>query len=197
MHSKWNCLQLVTGLLLLTCMALSCISHDKLISLNQNDRDPGNIKSDSLISESHLQHVGAYRIKPFDQLIININTFEGNTEEFLKREFSSDSEYSSRSDYEPAALYYKSYLVSDSGYILLPLISKVHVENKTLFELKTMLDTAYSSYLKFASANVKLANMHISVFGEVQAPGVYYLYDEQTTLMDAISLAEDFTDFVN
>lgn len=197
MHSKWNCLQLIATLLLCTCMASSCVSHDKLISLNANDRDPGDIRSDSLIRDSYLQHLGAYRIKPFDQLIININTFEGNTEEFLKREFSSDSEYSSRSDYEPAALYYKSHLVSDSGYIHLPLISKVYVEDKTLLEVKTMLDTAYSSYLKFASANVKLANMHVSVLGEVEAPGVYYLYNEQTTLVDAISLAGDFTDFAN
>ena len=197
MQIKWNWFQIITLLLLGVIVQSSCVSHEKLIALNEADPDPGDFKSDIPVRESQLEHLGAYRIKSQDQLIININTFEGSTEEFLKREFASDSEYSSRNNYEPAALYYKSYIVSDSGFIHLPIISKVYVADKTLMEVKMTLDTAYNAYLKFASANVKLANMHITVMGEVDAPGVYYLYDDQTTLLDAISFAGDFTDFAN
>jgi polysaccharide export outer membrane protein len=42
-----------------------------------------------------------------------------------------------------------------------------------------------------------LANPRITVLGEVQQPGMHYLYNEQNSMLDAIGLAGDFTDFSN
>jgi protein involved in polysaccharide export with SLBB domain len=63
--------------------------------------------------------------------------------------------------------------------------------------LKTRLDSAYAPYLKFASTNVKLANLRVTILGEVENPGVHYFFNNQTTILEAISLAGDFTDFGN
>jgi polysaccharide export outer membrane protein len=48
-----------------------------------------------------------------------------------------------------------------------------------------------------ASTSVKLANLRVTILGEVENPGVHYFFSNQTTILEAISLAGDFTDFGN
>ena len=39
--------------------------------------------------------------------------------------------------------------------------------------------------------------MRVTILGEVESPGVHYFFNNQTTILEAISLAGDFTDFGN
>ena len=52
-------------------------------------------------------------------------------------------------------------------------------------------------YLKDATVIVKLISFKISVIGEVNRPGTYNNYNNQLTVLEAISMAGDITDYGN
>jgi polysaccharide export outer membrane protein len=168
-----------------------------MITLNGSEEDPIDLKSDQLVQYTQLQKFESYKIRPFDQLLVKVNAFDGSTEEFLNREFKTENTFTRDIDYNPASLYFNSYFVDEAGFIHLPLLGDIEVVGLTAPQIKTKLDEAYLPYLKFASTSVKLSNSRVTVFGEVDAPGVYYLYNEKNTILDAISMAGDFTEFGN
>ncbi len=174
-----------------------CVSHKDLVTLNGNEQVSDDMRSAEIKTNTRVYPFKPHLIQPFDQLMIRINAFDGSTEEFLNREFTTEHVYSKDINYDPPSLYFNSYTVDGDGNIYLPLLDKVLVKGLTLSELKIKLDKEYAPYLKFASTNVKLANMRVTVIGEVKDPGVHYLHNERATLLDAIGLAGDFTDFSN
>lgn len=180
------------------CLVLmqSCVSHKELITLNGADPEMERAMNSEL-STGELRSPGLFIIQPSDLLIININAFQGNTTEFLQQEFASRNLNNGNREFGPDALYYSSYEVNDSGYITLPLIEKVKAAGLNTHELKIKLDSAYTPYLKTTSTSVKLANMRVTILGEVERPGLHYFFNNQTTILEAISLAGDFTDFGN
>lgn len=175
----------------------SCVSKKSMISLNGADEIPVDLKSDQLVQYTQLHSFESYKIRPFDQLLVKVNAFDGSTEEFLNREFKTENTFTRDIDYNPASLYFNSYFVDEAGYIHLPLLGDIEVKGLTAQQIKVKLDEAYLPYLKFASTSVRMSNNRVTVFGEVERPGVYYLYNEKNTILDAISMAGDFTEFGN
>lgn len=176
--------------------AQSCVSHKELISLNGSD--PEIERGLNLpIMEGNLNIPKMFVIQPSDLLVININAFEGSTSEYLQQEFASRTQNNANREFGPSDIYYNSYEVDYEGYLELPLLDRFKVAGLNTTELKSKLDSAYTPYLKFASTSVKLANLRITVLGEVESPGVHYFFNNQTTILEAISMAGDFTDFSN
>ncbi|MCB0550397.1 MAG: polysaccharide biosynthesis/export family protein [Phaeodactylibacter sp.] len=174
----------------------SCVGYKDLVTFNATDDGPETLISDSTIQVTPTPGFQEYQIKPYDQLMIKINAFDGSTEEFLNREFGvATGTPNVRS--LPEDIYFRSIAVSDSGTIVLPLLGEIKVEGMTTLQLKAKLDESYKPYLRFVSTNVKLANMRVTVLGEVSSPGVFYLYQDRNTILDAIGLAGDFTEFGN
>ncbi len=185
-------------ILLVGTFFTSCIKHSELISLNGDDQEVKKGEGvDTSVVYNELHDFEAYKVQPFDQLMIKVNAFDGSTEEYLNREFSSANVFSREIAYDPASLYFNSYTVDEGGEITLPLIGNIKISAMTISDVKKHLDEAYKPHLKLVSTSVKLANMRITVFGEVNRPGVQYLYNEKNTLLDAISSAGDITDFGN
>ncbi len=182
---------------MLGMMLQSCVSHQSLVTLNGEETVSKDLKADELVQYTQLQNFETYKIRPFDQLMIKVNAFGGSTEEFLSREFRTENTFTRDIDYNPASLYFNSYLVDESGFIHLPLIGDIEVANLTTPQIKVKLDEAYLPYLKFASTSIKLSNSRVTVIGEVAKPGVYYLYNEKNTILDAVSMAGDFTEYGN
>lgn len=182
---------------MIVLLGQSCVAHKDLVTMNQDNEISKDLRRGSAVVRSQPIDFVPYRIQAHDQLMIRINAFDGSTEEFINREFSTDNANSQNIEYDPKSMYFISYSVSDSGFIFLPILENVKVTGLTVNELKVKLDEAYKPYLKFAYANVKLANSRITIVGEVTDPGIHYLYNEKNTLMEAIALAGDFTDFSN
>lgn len=174
----------------------SCVSHKELITLNGDD-PPMERGLNRTLQENPLRTPGSFVIQPADLLVININAFEGNTTQFLQQEFAMRNLNNGSREFGPNALYYNSYEVDGNGYITLPLLDTIKVSGLTTNELKSRLDEDYKPYLKMASTSVKLANLRVTILGEVENPGVHYFFSNQTTILEAISLAGDFTDFGN
>lgn len=189
--------KLASLLLSITLLLPSCIPHKDLVTLNGNESLPADFRSDKLMHTTQIQNYTVYTVHPLDQLMIRVNAFEGSTEQFLNREFDNNNSSGQQQNYDPASLYFNTYTIDEKGYINLPVVEKVQVKGLSIAEIKEKLDEAYKPYLKFASTTVKLANSRITIMGEVNNPGVHYLYNDQNTILDAISMAGDFTDFGN
>ncbi len=181
------------GMLLLQ----SCVSHKEITSLNGKENVPKDLRTEKEISTSVLYKFKPYEIQPYDQLMIRLNAFDGSTEDFLNREFSVNSDGGNNIDFSPETVYFSSFSVDEKGNIDLPFLGSKKVSGMTVKQLKKELDKDYEPHLRFASALVKLGNKRFTVIGEVNDPGVYYMYNEQVTLLDAIGMAGDFTDFAN
>jgi polysaccharide export outer membrane protein len=81
------------------------------------------------------------------------------------------------------------YIVDKDGFVTLPGIGKVHVLGMTLEESEKEIALKANQYLKEVTAKVRLLNYKVTVIGEVNGPGVYYNYNPEFTVFDAISMA--------
>lgn len=175
---------------LLTTLLSSCISIDNLTYL-QRDEAQANIGVDSLMVPPKRQ---PYRVQPFDNLLINLNSYEGNTSGFInQKEVNANGNQNINDGY----MYVSGYSVNDTGYIQLPVIGSMKVAGLTIEEIKERIDQKLTSQVKLPESRVRLANFRVTILGEVNKPGAVYVYDSQLTLPDALGLAGDLTFFAN
>ncbi len=186
----------------------SCVSHEEILYF---ENDPNKIPNSTLStiqdSKTHpeapylpasvLPYYNTYMktnylVKPFDNLFIRINNFQNNTADFL----NSNTE-GTRVQIGPAQMYVSSFSVEEDGTIDFPLIGKVFVKGQNFNQIKAHLDSALNPYLAQPSSVVKLANFRVTILGEVQDPGIKYIYNDKLTLMQAIGHARGFTDLAN
>lgn len=86
------------------------------------------------------------------------------------------------------------YIVNNQGQIDLPRIGFLPVEGLTVKELKTVLQSKWSPYVKDLLVNVQLQGFTVNLLGEFKIPGAKTVSSEKLTLMDALSLAGGLTD---
>lgn len=93
--------------------------------------------------------------------------------------------------------YLSGYLISDSGYINLPVLGKVFIKGKTFSEAEAEIEKLAANY--FVDPYVKLAhlNFNVTILGEVQFPGRYLFQNPHTTILEVIGEANGFTSVAN
>jgi polysaccharide export outer membrane protein len=90
---------------------------------------------------------------------------------------------------EPGQLV-QGYMVDPEGMVVLPAFGKIKVAGLTIRESEAKIKAKAEEYLKEVTAKVRLLNYKITVMGEVNSPGVYYNYNYEFTIFDAISSAD-------
>ncbi len=86
------------------------------------------------------------------------------------------------------------YIVNNEGQIDFPKIGLVTVEGITVSELKALLQSKWSPFIKDLMVNVQLQNITVNFLGEFKTPGAKIFTSEKITLIDAISVAGGLTD---
>jgi len=89
------------------------------------------------------------------------------------------------------------YLVNIDGNISFPIIGDVNVEGQTRQYIEEYLKTEISKYVKDVVVDVRIMNFKVTVIGEVKRPGVYQIVDERVTLLEALALAGDLTEYAD
>jgi len=87
------------------------------------------------------------------------------------------------------------YLVDSNGDIDFPVLGKLHVEGLMRNELRELIKTKLieEGQLKDPIVTVNFLNFKISVQGEVNRPGTFFIQGERITLLEALSMAGDLT----
>lgn len=135
--------------------------------------------------------VSDYRLKPNDELFIQINSLDDAAVNLLTGANSQQSNFmGSMSPYGASLL---SHTVDKDGYIHLPIIGSLSVKDKTLAQVVDILKDSLSNILSQPIVTVKLVNRYVSVLGEVRNPGHFSFAQDKMSVYDAIGLAGDIT----
>lgn len=163
----------------------SCVTQRRVEYLQDNNK---NIKS---FKEAELPD---YKLKPNDELYIQINSLD----EAAANVFSAGKEQAYYiGTMQPYGASLMSYSIDKDGYLLLPVIGKVLVKDKTVSEVSTILKDSLNHVLNQPIVSVKLVNRYVSVLGEVKNPGHFSYSQDKLTIYDALGLAGDITDYGN
>lgn len=167
-------------ILMITVAVSSCYSKKELVYLQDGEFS-------SLYPTQIKNRRPEYKIQPNDVLHVNIQNPDTETYSFFN---AGNQEMGQRGGNE-AILYLIGHSVSQEGNISIPLLGKIKVANLTLEEATQMIQNEVDKYLRNSSVSVKLVSFKISVLGEVKAPGYYYVYNAQCTVLEALGLAGD------
>jgi len=161
----------------------SCTRYKNLVYLHPGESDTGVYKATP--PEYHIQQrdVLYIRIMSLNQEITEVINSTG---EINTNQFTND-----------ASLFIYGYNVSDSGFVEIPVVGRVHVLGRTMEEARAEIADHAARYLKDATVTVKLISFKYSVMGAVKIPGVYQNYNNQLTVLEAISRAGDISDYGN
>lgn len=139
--------------------------------------------------------VGDYRLKPNDELYIQITSLDDAAANIFSASGSQQMYYIATIQPYGASLI--SFTIDKEGYVLLPVIGKIQVKDKTTSEVSELIKTSLTNILSQPVVTVKLVNRYVSVLGEVKNPGHFAYAQDKLTILDAIGLAGDITDYAN
>ena len=89
------------------------------------------------------------------------------------------------------------YVVDRNGEIQMHALGKIRVEGMTKEQLTALINTRIADLgvLSHPYCVVRLNNFKITVLGEVRAPGVFTVPGEKASVLEALGLAGDVTDY--
>jgi len=134
-----------------------------------------------------------YIVKKNDNLYIRVTSTDERTSAFLNFDMESTN---GRID-NPMSATLAGYRVDLDGSINFPFIGKIYIEGMTIPQVRDKIQHEVSKYLETSSVDVKLLNDNITIIGEVREPGRFLLYAEEISLLEALSMAGDMTDYAN
>ena len=173
-------------IIVLSLLFSACTSQKELLYLQ--DIDTGT--EDNIFFKQSID----YKIQKQDILYIRIYSMNQEANEIFNL---TSGRYQQNLFQNETSLFINGYSVNDSGNVDLPIIGNVNVLYKTVEEAKNTIQSQADEILRNSSVVVKLISFKFSVLGEVHGPGMYRNYNNQLTVLEAIAMAGDITDYGN
>ncbi len=93
--------------------------------------------------------------------------------------------------------YFIGYNIDDSGFVQLPLVGNVLLKGHTISEAKKIIEEAVKQFVSNAVVNIKMVDFKITLLGEVNRPGTYYIKDTKINILEALGQGNDLTHYGN
>jgi polysaccharide export outer membrane protein len=167
-------------------LMMSCVTQRNIEYIQDKSKE---IKS---FEEAHIDD---YKLKPNDELYIKISSLDNVTADIFSGVANQQSAYMSTISPYGASLI--AYTVDKDGFLQIPVVGILYVNDRTLSEVSDSIKESLINVLNQPVVTVKLVNRYVSVLGEVRSPGHFAYSQEKLTILDAIGLAGDITDFGN
>lgn len=135
-----------------------------------------------------------YKIKVNDILSVRVFSYSKDVNELFNSFQGASGTTNTMSYNMEAYAFYTGYIVSDSGYIKVPVIGDIYVKDKTIEEIKIIISEKMNNYVQDAVVFVKLILFKVIILGEVNSPGLKYVYSNRISLLEALALAADVKD---
>jgi polysaccharide biosynthesis/export protein len=172
---------LTTVLLLISCTPQSRLTYIQ---------DPGSLGEELNVRAEQ------YTLKPGDILHVRVMSNDPQANEIFNLDDRRPA--SNRADVAgDQQMFLYGHTINSRGEIQLPVIGNLSVGGLNLDEAHAMIKEMADEYIVDATVSVKIVNFSVTVLGEVRRPGNFYVYDHDFTVMDAIGLAGDLTDYGN
>ena len=164
----------------------SCVSLKKVRYIQDAAHEQ---MTDTLIYRTQ---VPDYKVQQGDHLYIDVKNID--TKKMDPFQTNNNINYQASTE---AGVYLSSYLVSELGSIDFPLVGKIFVQGKTIFEVQNELQAIVNEFFQLTTVSVKLINFRISLLGELARPGTFLVYQDNLNIFQAISLGGDLTKMAN
>jgi polysaccharide export outer membrane protein len=163
----------------------SCTSQKKLAYLNNLNVTNG--------EERFTMEIPDYKIQNRDILYITLKAMnpEGLIMDYLSGSNANGGAYMQGE----SGGYLLGFDVKADGNVVLPVLGPVHVEGKTLEEIRKILQEGFSKNYKNAVVECKLLSFKFTVIGEVKSPGTYVNFNNYLTVLEAIGRAGGIGDY--
>ena len=135
-----------------------------------------------------------YLIQKRDILYIQFFTENEELNQMLN---ISSTRYTTNIFTNETSIYIFGYTVNDSGNVVLPLIGEVSVVGRTIDQARMSIQHAADALIKNVTVTLKLISFKVTVIGEVNRPGTYTNFNNQLTVLEAIGMAGDISDYGN
>ena len=96
-----------------------------------------------------------------------------------------------------ANLFLNGFTLDSKGFIEIPTLGKIYLKDLTIEEAKEVIQQEADKYLNNSTIIVKHINFEITILGEVNRPGTYTVYKDHITILEALGLSGDLTDYAN
>lgn len=170
--------------LFLSALALlsSCVSHQELVNFNEGPEFPA--------QPQEAPEPPPLRIQPDDALFINVHALDVElAAPFNLAPLNTAS--------EGGAATAANYLVDGEGFIELPVIGAFHVGGLTIPEARDSLRLQLAPYLREPIVTIRFTQFRFTVLGEVKTPTTFTLPEEKITILEALGMAGDLTNYGN
>ena len=185
----------VNGLLalLLLTAATGCVSHEELISFKPLDP--------VTLSPQQIENTTNLTVQSEDLLRITVSSLNPEAAEPFNQSQEDSQQRNQNGSGGGSSLQMElttGYFVDDAGYIDFPVLGSLDVGGLTLSEIKEMIAGRLADgYLKDPVVNVRFLNFKVTILGEVNTPGLLRLSNKRVTLLEALGMAGDLTDYAN
>lgn len=176
-------------MLLLVAMMSSCISNKQLIVFRGVTPETAECVNKTLKPQPEP------RVKINDALIITVSALD--PEAVIPYNLPAVSFESPTTEIKPTSQSYQYYTVDARGDIMFPVLGKLHVVGLTQSEVIEMIQTRLQGQLQNPIVTMRFLNAKVTVLGEVKNPGNYPLNNGGMTLLEALGIAGDLTQYAN
>ena len=169
----------------------SCITQKDLVYFQETAHQstkPVEVSQNAIVS---------YRLQPHDLLSIKIKTIDNKINALFETHLVEPSANIGALQFTEQGLFFNGYSLDDLGNINIPLIGKLNVLGFTTAEVSKAIETKLLDEYLSPNANlfvlVKMAGIRYVINGEINKPGINFIYNNKATIMDAIANSGDIT----
>lgn len=161
----------------------SCtIPHEKMLNFQTENEG-------QLLESQYISEITKIKIQADDILTITVSTFDTTASRIFNKPLQNTG---------PSGSFIgQGYLVDEEGTIEFPIVGKIKVSGLTRKEAIASIKDSLLLYLRDPVVDVRFLNLHVSVNGEVKIPGLYTFPDEQFSLLEALTIAGDLSDYAD
>lgn len=143
-----------------------------------------------------------YKIQPYDVLYIKITTLNQEINTLFEENVTSNYTQNINNSYNnnnDANFYFTGFMVTDTGWVKVPLLGDFYVKNKTIDEIEILVNKKVNELLIDAIVKVKLISFKVFYLGEFNNQGTYAnsqtFYQKNVNLLEAISAVGGINDY--
>lgn len=175
--------------LLITALMSSCISNKQLIVFKTVTAETAEEINKTMKPQPEP------RVKINDALIITVSALD--PEAVIPYNLPTVSYESPTSSTVPTSSSFQYYTVDEQGYIDFPILGKLYVVGLRQSEVISLIEGKLQGQVVNPIVTMRFLNARVTVLGEVQRPGTYTLNNGRMTLLEALGVAGDLTQYAN
>lgn len=178
-----KCYPIILALMMLLLLG-ACTSYNSLLNYNEIPRIPQGPQT--------ITNFQPIVIQPNDILHIGISSLDRDA----ASPFSLSGGTADQQGQSSGGGGFDTYLVNGNGDIDFPTIGKIRLKGLKIEEAKEKILSLLTPYFKQAPiVQLRLTNFKVNVNGEVNQPGSFRVNNDRVTIIEAVTLAGDFTSY--